>query len=183
MDDSSSLESLRYPIGRYTAPETHPAEMQTEWIDAIEALPRWLDICIENLDAAQLDTPYRPGGWTINQVIHHLADSHMNGFIRCKLALTEESPVIKPYNEVAWAETPEIEPVPVNISITLLHALHRRWGSLLRHLRPEDWERNYYHPEDDQFVPLWEQADKYAWHGRHHMEQIRQLRVRMGWEF
>src|SRR6478609_5081217 len=105
MDDSH--EQLSYPIGRYHAPDEYPHEMQTEWIAAIEALPKWLDHVIENLDAAQLDMPYRPGGWTIAQVIHHIADSHMNGYIRLKMALTEDSPVIKPYDEKLWAELPD----------------------------------------------------------------------------
>lgn len=180
MDDS--IESLKYPIGRFEAPEKYEPEMQEAWIAAIEVLPRWLDLCIENLDAAQLDTVYRPGGWTVNQVIHHIADSHMNAYIRLKLALTEDSPVIKPYREELWAELPDVKAVPVNISITLLHALHRRWGQTLRNMQPEDWERNYYHPEQERYVPLWEMTDMYAWHGRHHMEQVRQLRQRMGWD-
>jgi hypothetical protein len=179
MDDSH--EQLRYPIGRFEAPETYPPELQDEWIAAIEALPKWLDPCIENLDEAQLDTPYRPGGWSIKQVIHHIADSHMNAYIRLKLALTEDSPVIKPYDENLWAQLPDNDAVPVNVSITLLHALHRRWGQLLRNLQESDWERTYYHPEQERYIPIWEMTDQYAWHGRHHMEQIRQLRLRMNW--
>ena len=179
MDDSH--EQLRYPIGRYEAPERYDPELQTEWIAAIEALPKWLDLCIENLDEHQIQTAYRPGGWTVNQVIHHIADSHMNAYIRLKLALTEDSPVVKPYEEKLWAELPDVESVPVNVSITLLHALHRRWGQALRNMHPEDWERTYYHPEHEQYVPLWQMTDLYAWHGRHHMEQIRNLRQRMGW--
>lgn len=179
MDDSH--EQLRFPIGRYEAPERYDPELQNEWISAIEALPKWLDLCIENLDEHQLQTSYRPGSWTIIQVIHHIADSHMNAYIRLKLALTEDSPVIKPYDEKAWAELPDVETVPVNISITLLHALHRRWGQTLRNMQPEEWERTYYHPEYEEMVPLWQMTDLYAWHGRHHMEQIRQHRERMGW--
>lgn len=179
MDDGH--EQLRFPIGRYQLPEVYPPEMQDEWITAIEALPQWLDICIENLDEDQLDTPYRPGGWTVNQVIHHIADSHMNAYIRLKLALTEESPVVKPYDEKLWAEMADVNTVPVNVSVTLLHALHRRMGQVLRNMNTEDWERTYYHPEHERYVPLWELADLYAWHGRHHMEQVRQLRNRMNW--
>ena len=179
MDDSH--EQLRYPIGRYEVPEVYPSEMQDEWIASIEALPKWLDLCIENLDEHQIHTPYRPGGWTVNQVIHHVADSHMNAYVRLKLTLTEENPVVKPYDEKLWAELPDVETVPVNISITLLHALHRRWGQVLRNMQPEDWERTYYHPEHERYVPLWEMTDLYSWHGRHHMEQIRQLRQRMNW--
>lgn len=179
MDDSHT--SWAYPIGHFEAPEKHHPEMQREWIEAIGALPSWLDIVIENLDEHQLNTPYRPGGWTVNQVIHHLADSHMNAYIRLKLALTEESPVIKPYEEKLWAELPDNDIVPVNVSITLLHALHRRWVATLNNMTEADWERTYFHPEHERYVPLWEMTDLYAWHGRHHMEQIRSLRSRMNW--
>ena len=178
----SDLEQIIYPIGRFEAPEQYQPELQEAWISAIEALPSWLDHCIENLDAAQLETPYRQGGWNTNQIIHHLADSHMNAYVRFKLALTEDSPVIKPYDEGKWALLPDVDAVPVNVSITLLHALHRRWGTLLRNFSHEDWERTYFHPEQERYVPLWEVADLYAWHGRHHMEQILSLRERMGWK-
>lgn len=179
MDDS--LEQAMYPIGRFQIPEKYMPEMQDAWIDAIEALPGWLDIVIQNLDEHQLQTPYREGGWTIHQVIHHIADSHMNAFIRLKLALSEDSPTVKPYDEKIWADMPDVETVPVNISITLLHALHRRWGQLLRNMEPEDWERTIYHPEHERYIPVWEMTDQYAWHGRHHMEQVRHLRERNNW--
>ena len=150
-------------------------------ISAIEALPLWLDVIIENLDEHQLETPYRPGGWTMVQTIHHLADSHMNAFMRLKLALTEEAPVIKPYEEALWAETPEVKAVPVNVSITLLHALHRRWVALLQSLSPEDWSRTYFHPEHGREFPIWEMTALYTWHSRHHMEHLKRLKERMGW--
>lgn len=176
-----NIEQATCPIGKYHAPDVYMPEMQNDWISAIEALPSWLDPCIENLDKEQLEMPYRPGGWSSRQIIHHLADSHMNGYIRLKLALTEDNPVIKPYDQDRWAILPDVEIEPLNISITLLHALHRRWGTLLRNLREEDWERTYFHPEYEQTVAIWEMADNYAWHGRHHMEQIRGLRNRMNW--
>lgn len=179
--DVATLEELKYPIGKFDYSEPYSEEKVNGWIDAIEALPSWLDICIENLDAPQLDTPYRPDGWTINQVFHHIADSHMNGVQRMKLALTEDNPTIIPYNEKLWAELPDVSHTPVNISITMVHALHRRWGQLLRNLKPEDWKRTYYHPADDRTVPIWQSTGVYAWHGRHHMEQVRRLRERMGW--
>ena len=179
MDDA--LQHLKYPIGQFKKPVSHDASMHLEWLSALEALPSWLDACIENLDASQLDTPYRESGWTLAQVIHHVADSHMNAFIRLKLALTEQDPIIRPYNEAEWALTPEYTNVPVNVSITLLHALHRRWIALLNGMKPADWDRCYFHPEQDRYVPLWEQTAMYAWHSRHHMEHIRGLRQRMGW--
>lgn len=175
------IEKATYPIGRYTPPQKHQPEKHEEWIALIEALPTWLDPCIENLDREQLKVPYRPGGWNTTQVIHHLADSHMNGYIRLKFALTGEKPTIMPYDENLWAELPDVKHEPVNVSITLLHALHRRWATLLKHLSPADWERAYFHPEHDRCIPVWEMTDNYAWHGRHHVEQIRGLRTRMGW--
>jgi hypothetical protein len=175
------LFEIRYPIGRYARVETNDIEAHDSWISAIDILPRFLDACIENLDAAQLQTPYRPGGWTAQQVIHHIADSHMNAYIRMKLALTEEAPVINPYDENLWAVMPDVESVPVNISITLVHALHRRWVAVLRSLTPEQWNRSYYHPEQKAFVALWQMTHLYAWHGRHHVEQIMHLRRRMNW--
>lgn len=181
MQEEASLEALRYPIGPYVKPLAFDAEALPSYISALEALPRWLDVIIENLDAHQLDTPYRPGGWTMVQTIHHLADSHMNAFMRLKLALTEDTPTIKPYNEALWAETPEVADVPVNVSITLLHALHRRWVALLQALKPEDWHRSYYHPEQKREFPLWDMTAMYAWHSRHHMEHLRRLKERMGW--
>ena len=181
MESPDALEALCYPIGRYTPPAAFDAAQIPAWLSALEALPRWLEVLMENLDAAQLDTPYRPGGWTMTQTIHHLADSHMNAFIRLKLALTEEEPTVKPYAEALWAETPEIFSMPANISITMLHALHRRWTALLRALSPEQWQRSFYHPEHKRLWPVWELTALYAWHGRHHMEQLRGLRERMGW--
>lgn len=179
--NDTELEQAKYPIGRYEIPEQHIPDMQEDWINAIEALPGWLDICIENLDAHQLETPYREGGWNIREVIHHIADSHINAYVRLRLALTEDNPVVKPYDENKWVLLPDVVKEPVNISITLVHALHRRWGTLLRNMEPEDWERTVFHPEHERNIPVWEMTDQYAWHGRHHMEQIRKLRERMDW--
>lgn len=176
-----SLEELRYPIGRYQKPETMGADDRMEWISAIAALPSWLDVVVENLDAHQLATPYRPGGWTMVQTIHHLFDSHMNGFVRVKLALTEDRPTIKPYKEALWADTPEIFHVPVNVSITGLHALHRRWTSLLEGLNEEQWQREFLHPERPAPLSVAEMTALYAWHCKHHFEHLRRLRSRMGW--
>ncbi|WP_442591561.1 YfiT family bacillithiol transferase [Pedobacter sp. AW31-3R] len=175
------IEEYAYPIGRFQAAENYTSKSLTQWIGSINSIPLLLDYCIENLDEAQLNTPYRPGGWTIVQVIHHIADSHMNAYVRCKLALTEDRPVIKPYDEKSWAELPDVNDVPVNVSITLIHALHRRWTSLLSLLKEEDLAREYYHPGDQRDVPLWQMINMYSWHGKHHAEQILALRKRMGW--
>lgn len=175
------IEELAYPIGRFQIPESYDEASLNQWISKIEASPQWYDYSIENLDEAQLHTPYRPGGWTIIQIVHHVADSHMNGYTRFKLALTEQSPEIKPYNEALWAELPDVREVPLNVSITLIHALHRRWAPLLRSFKPEDWERTYFHPEAGRTIPLWESLASYAWHCKHHFEHIIRLRERMGW--
>lgn len=176
-----NLAALQYPIGKYTMPDHYDEKQLRFWISAIEALPKWLDYCVENLDEAHLKEPYRLGGWNSIQIIHHLADSHANAYIRLKLALTEENPVIKPYDQDLWAELQDIYIVPVNVSITLLHALHLRWVAVLKNLKEEDWKRSYFHPESNRLVPIWEMTSLYAWHGRHHMEQIRQLRERNNW--
>ncbi len=181
MAPSDTLDSIRYPIGKFEAPATFDTTQSAAWIAAIEAMPLWLDHLIENLDAGQLETPYRPGGWTMNQTIHHLADSHLNAFVRFKLTLTEEQPAVKPYAEALWAETPECLSLPANISITLLHALHRRWAALMRSMSETQWQRCFFHPEQQRLIPLWELGAQYAWHGRHHTEQLLGLRQRMAW--
>ena len=176
MDD---LEKQKYPIGRYTKPDSYSAESLKEWISTLEALPMWMDACIENLDHVHLQMPYREGGWTIQQLVHHVADSHLNAYIRLKLALTENTPAIKPYDEKAWAELPDTQLVPVNISVTLLHTIHRRMVVLLNNLQPSDWERTYFHPEHQRNVPIWEMVAMYAWHSRHHTVHIKFFRDRM----
>ena len=177
----SRQESYAYPIGKCKLEANYTPKLVSKWIGAIASVTLLLDHCIENLDETQLNTPYRDGGWTVNQVIHHIADSHMNAYIRTKLALTEDRPAIKPYEEKLWAELPDVTDVPVNVSVTLIHALHRRWVSLLSQLTEEDWKKEYYHPADQNYVPLWQMANIYSWHGRHHVEQIMSLRKRMNW--
>ncbi len=177
----TEIEKQRYPIGKYQRPDGYNEGLVHEWISALRALPSWMDVCIENLDEHQLHTAYREGGWTIQQVVHHLADSHMNMYIRLKLALTEDTPTITPYDENAWAVLPDVNAVPVNISVTLLHALHRRIVAMLERLQGAEWQRAYYHPDHKRNFPIWEIAALYAWHGRHHMEQVRHLRDRMNW--
>ncbi|SEA65714.1 YfiT family bacillithiol transferase [Pedobacter hartonius] len=178
---SNPEEEHSYPIGRFIPAETYTPQLLERWIGSIRSVPLLFDYCIENLDEAQLNTPYRPGGWTTVQVIHHVADSHMNAYIRLKLALTENRPEIKPYDEKLWAELPDVADVPLNVSITLIHALHRRWVSVLVQMKEEDWTREYYHPAANAYVPLWQMTNNYHWHGKHHAEQILSLRKRMGW--
>jgi uncharacterized damage-inducible protein DinB len=144
-------------------------------------LPRMLEYAVLNLNDDQIQTPYRDGGWTVNQVIHHVADSHMNAFIRFKLGLTEDNPTIKPYIQSAWGETADVTAVPVNLSITLLHSLHHRWYELLKTISDEQWERTIYHPEQERKITLWELLLIYAWHGKHHAAHVTNLREQMGW--
>jgi len=176
-----TLEELKYPIGRYQKPGAYTPQLLKEWVAVLNILPSWMDACIENLDQHQLQTPYREGGWTVQQLVHHIADSHLNAYIRLKLALTEDNPTVKPYDENAWAKLIDTEVVPVNISVTMLHTLHRRMVAVLQHMEPAEWERTYFHPEHNRNVPLWEMVAMYAWHSEHHVAHITRLRERMNW--
>lgn len=174
------MTDLSYPIGRFQFEgEVTPAR-RAEWIDQIEEAPAKLRAAVSGLSGQQLDTPYRPGGWTVRQVVHHLPDSHLNSYVRFKLALTEDAPTIKPYNEALWAELGEARTAPVEISLALLDALHRRWVLFLRSLRPEDFARTFRHPALG-IMTLDRNVALYAWHGRHHVAHITSLRERMGW--
>ena len=175
-----SADTLSFPIGKYVE-QPYSEGQQRLWINDIRMLPGDMEQVILNLDEVQLNTPYREGGWTLRQVVHHVADSHMNAFIRFKLGLTEEHPQIKPYQQDAWAKLPDVERVPVNISLTLLHALHTRWAELLLSMSDQDWDRTVIHPEYQKEMSLWYLLGLYAWHGRHHVAHIRSLRNRMGW--
>ncbi len=149
----------------------------------IQFLPNALEAAILNLDEEQLQTPYRAGGWTVNQLVHHVADSHMNAYIRFKLALTEQTPTIKPYEEKLWAELNDVAVIPINVSITLLFALHQRWYSAIKDLDDKAWERTVFHPESQKELSLWYLLQSYAWHGRHHVAQVNGLREKMGWGY
>lgn len=174
------ITDLQYPLGKYIA-QPFSEKLFGEWLIDIKHLPQHLENAILNLDEAQLNTPYRDGGWTLKQVVHHVADSHMNAYIRFKLRLTEDSLVIKPYNEKAWAEMRDTGNLPVNISLTLLHALHLRWHEVLRNMSREDLDKIVYHPEHKKEMTLWYLLGSYAWHGRHHTAHITSLRERMNW--
>lgn len=173
-------EDLRYPIGKYE-PQPFSEQQLTDWTIDIKNLPQQLENAVVNLDAAQLHTAYRDGGWNLQQVVHHVADSHMNAYIRFKLALTEANPVIKPYDEGAWALLKDTENLPVNISLTLLHALHIRWVEVIKFIQPEEWNRTVFHPEHQKEMTIWYLLGMYAWHSRHHTAHITFLRERMGW--
>ena len=176
----SNLDKLRYPIGHFTAPANIDESQIQSWISDIEALPEDLRGIVERLSESQLDTPYRPGGWTIRQVVHHLPDSHMNSFIRFKWALTEDRPTIKAYFEDRWAKLSDYSSVPVSVSLGLLESLHRRWVGLLRSLGPEDLNREFVHPEAGS-TSLVVSIGAYAWHGRHHLAHIENTVRREGW--
>jgi hypothetical protein len=169
----------RYPIGRFEFDGEITSNVVDGWIKEMEELPRLLRDAVKHLSDEQLDTPYRAGGWTIRQVVHHLADSHMNAYIRFKLALTEESPVIKPYDEGQWAELSDSK-LSVGISLSLLEALHTRLVDLLRSLTPEEMQRTFTHPESGN-VSVGRNIGIYAWHGRHHLAHITNLDRRMNW--
>lgn len=161
----------RYPIGKYQ-PQPYSETVLRQWLSDLKNLPADLEHAVQQLDEAQYNTPYREGGWTIRQVVHHLADSHMNAFIRFKLALTEDEPTIKPYDEKSWVETADVKNMPANFSLTLLHALHARWYELARGLDKAGWERTYFHPGQKKLNTLWHTLGLYAWHGKHHVAHI-----------
>lgn len=175
------MENLQYPIGQFKIPESYTNEMKKEWIHVLKEAPKQLRNAISGLTVDQLNTPYRPGGWTILQVVHHLADSHMNSFIRFKLALTESEPMIKPYKENLWANLDDSLKLVPNISLQLLDALHQRWVFLLESLSEEDFNRGFIHPEMNQKITLNEALALYAWHSQHHLGHITMLKKRMNW--
>ncbi len=173
------MPDVRYPIGRQPRLSTLTPAQRAEGVAQIAALPANLRRAVQGLDDRQLDTPYRDGGWTVRQVVHHVPDSHVNAYIRCKFLLTVDRPTIMPYDQATWAVTPETR-APVEVSLALLEALHRRWVLLLEGLKPADFARTLNHPENGIMTLDGIVAD-YAWHGRHHTAHITGLRERMGW--
>lgn len=174
------MSDLRYPIGTFTRVPSLTAPERATCIEQIAAAPAHFRRAVAGLTAAQLDTPYRDGGWSVRQLVHHLPDSHMNAYIRFKLGLTEDAPAIKTYEEKDWAQTPEVVATPVEVSLALLEALHGRWVTLLQAMTPQQFGRTIKHPEWgtpslDAMLAL------YAWHGRHHTAHVTALRERMGW--
>lgn len=174
------MDDPRFPVGRFARDPEVTGAKRAGWIDEIRRVPEQLRRAVAGLDDAQLDTPYREGGWTVRQLVHHLPDSHVNAYVRTRLALTEDEPDIKTYDEARWAELSDAHGAPVDVSLTLLDALHHRWVLLLDGLGEEDFGRTMRHPEHgamtlDHLVQL------YAWHGRHHVAHVQRLRERMGW--
>ena len=174
------IEKLKYPIGRYELEENIDKSSIDRWIKEIEALPQRLSDAVKGLKTNQLQTQYRPDGWTVQQVVHHIADSHMNSYIRFKLALTEDKPMIKPYDEKLWADLPDSKLVDINVSLALIDSLHKRWTTLLKQLNKQELEKEFLHPESG-LKKLKETICLYAWHSNHHLAHITSLKQRMGW--
>jgi uncharacterized damage-inducible protein DinB len=170
----------RFPIGKFSFPESVTPQQREQYISEIAAAPAKLRAAVAGLTAQQLDTPYRDGGWTVRQVVHHVPESHMNAYIRFKLALTEHEPTIKPYEESAWAKLPDVADTPIETSLALLDALHDRWVRVLRGIDEAAWQRTFRHP-DIGIVRLDRNAALYAWHGKHHTAHITSLRETMKW--
>jgi uncharacterized damage-inducible protein DinB len=174
------MNDLRYPIGKFTYDGHLTEDQKRAFLDEVAQTPKNLRAAVQGLSEAQLDTPYRPGGWTVRQVVHHLPDSHLNSYLRFKLALTEDEPTIKPYAEDRWAQLADTQATPVEVSLTLVESLHDRWLRLLRSMTPEQWKRTFRHPELGT-TTLEKTLALYAWHGRHHVRHITALRERSGW--
>jgi uncharacterized damage-inducible protein DinB len=174
------MTDQRYPTGKFE-PQPYSEHQRDLWMADIAALPSLMEDAIQPLDQSQLDTPYREGGWTVQQLVHHVADSHMNAYVRFKLGLTEDTPTIKPYDENAWAKLSDVQ-LPVRTSISLLHALHLRWMAILEAVPTGDWEtRSVIHPEKGTHITLWSLLGLYAWHGKHHLAHITSLKSAQGW--
>jgi hypothetical protein len=175
-------DDLRYPIGRMPVLDDEiTAQQREEWIRTIEELPKKLRQAVRGFTPDRWDTPYRPGGWTVRQVVHHIPDSHMNAYVRVKLALTEDEPTIKPYDEAAWAELADTRDADPQVSLALLEALHSRWAVLWRSLPEQAFRRTYRHPEHGRLFTLEQVLAMYAWHSEHHLRHVTALCERMGW--
>ena len=172
---------LSYPIGKYTPPSIIDDQQIKTWIEEIERLPIQMREAVKGLTDDQLDTPYRPAGWTVRQVVNHVPDSHLNCYVRFHWTLTEHSPKIKAYDEKAWANLPYHQSMPIETSLDLLMTIHRRWAYLLKSLRKEDLKKDFIHPEDGHSYTLEVTIGNYAWHGKHHLAHILNLKKRMDW--
>lgn len=172
-------DDLRYPIGKAVVEKQYSPEQRAAMIENIAAVPQRLRAAVQNLSDAQTDTRYRPEGWTVRQLVHHIADSHMNALVRFKLALTEDVPTIKPYDEARWAELGDSS-LPLEVSLKLVDGVHQRWAALLRSMKAEDFARKFHHPERGEMT-LDMNLGLYDWHGSHHIAHITDLKKRSGW--
>ncbi|VXB91312.1 YfiT family bacillithiol transferase [Maribacter litoralis] len=175
------LEKLKYPIGHFKCPENITNDNVLNWIEVLETLPKRLSDLVENFSDSQLNTPYREGGWTVRQVVHHMADSHHHSYTRFKWALTENRPLIKVYQEKEWSNLIDAKSAPIDLSLSYLTALHAKLVYLLKRLTPEDLENSYIHPDGNVNVSVAENIGKYAWHSNHHFAHIKTLADREGW--
>lgn len=177
---TESLEDLRYPIGRFSPAASSEPGIRAAQIQSLRLLPERLRAAVAGLDEKQLDTPYRDGGWTVRQVVHHVADGHAVSFIRMKLALTEDWPLVKPYDERAWANLADSRSLPVDVSLAMIEGLHARWAALLEAMSEEDFLKGFGHPQRGREI-LARSLAIYDWHSRHHTAHITGLRARQGW--
>ena len=173
-------EQIRYPIGKFKSPETVNATNILNWMDTIEKFPERLTKEVTALNDSQLDTPYREEGWTVRQVVHHVADSHMNAYIRFKLTLTEDTPTIKPYLEARWAELPDSK-APITLSLPIVEGVHKRWIIILKSMKSDDFEKKMFHPEHHKELILKNVLALYAWHCNHHLAHITSLKEKKNW--
>lgn len=176
-----NIEELKYPIGRFSPPTETSEDLRRRWIEEIAALPAQLRAALVGLTEEQLDTPYRPGGWTVRQVVHHLPDSHINSYVRFRWALTEDNPTIKAYEEQLWAELPDAAKAPIDLSLDLLEMLHKRWVVLLKAMDEAGYQKTFFHPDSKKTFRLATILALYAWHGKHHLAHITELKKRNGW--
>lgn len=177
----TELQQLQYPIGKYITPAAYTAESMNQWMEVIRDTPQQLITLVAHLTDEQLSTPYRPGGWTLRQLVHHIADSHINAYSRFRFALTEDAPTIKPYAQEHWATLYDAEFGNIQLSLQLVTALHARWYLLLTHLTESQWNRAYIHPDFQEPIQLREALAMYAWHSLHHLQQLRNLIEHKQW--
>jgi uncharacterized damage-inducible protein DinB len=174
------MDDLRYPVGKLQRPASYTEDQRRAALDEIASTPKKIRAAVNGLTESQLDTPYRPDGWTVRQVVHHVADSHMNAYIRFKLGMTEDNPTIKPYNEAEWAKLEDSRSTPIETSLSLIDHVHDRWLRVLRSMKPADFSRTIVHPENGT-MNLDQLLATYEWHGRHHTAHINNLKSRSGW--
>lgn len=176
------IEQLKYPIGNFKAPDTYSMDNHKTRIESIRNLPHALEAALKPLSKEQVDTPYRPEGWTVRQLIHHIADSHINAFTRFKLGLTEDNPTIRPYDQGAWCSMKDANDLDPSVSMKIIEGLHERWSYVLDNMTASDFERNIFHPEMNKSLHLGTMLALYSWHSNHHLAHVNKLKERMAWD-